>query len=287
MNAVLWGLVSASGWGMSDLLARITGRAIGPRNSLFGSLFVGATGLSLWVLGSGMPLTWNAVAFAWVLIAALAVMVGLMLFYVALARGPVSVVAPLLSSSPAFVVLIALFVGIVPTTGQWIAMAAVMAGIWVIARSGRRTASAEPTGASGLPFTVALSLIAAVVFAGGLMLAREAAVTFGELQTVWMIRVSGLGLLLVFLIGARTPPRAPLRWWPALTVQGLTETGALFALYSGMAGEGAGLAAVTAGSSAVITALLGRIFLHEPVPLAQWGGIAIVALGVAALAVLA
>ena len=103
------------------------------------------------------------------------------------------------------------------------------------------------------------------------MLAREAAVTFGELQTVWMIRVSGLGLLLVFLIGARTPPRAPLRWWPALTVQGLTETGALFALYSGMAGEGAGLAAVTAGSSAVITALLGRIFLHEPVPLAQWG----------------
>lgn len=287
MNPIIWGLVSASGWGTSDLLARITGRAIGPRNSLFGSLFVGATGLSLWVLGSGMPLTWNAVAFVWVLGAALAVMVGLMLFYVALERGPVSVVAPLLSSAPAIVVFIALFVGIVPTTGQWIAMAAVMVGIWVIARTGRQTASAEPTGAAGLPFTVALSLIAAVVFAGAMMLAREAAITFGELQTVWMIRVSGLALLLVFLIGARTPPRAPLRWWPALTVQGSTETGALFALYSGMAGEGAGLAAVTAGSSAVITALLGRIFLHEPVPLAQWGGVAVVAAGVAALALLA
>ena len=78
--------------------------------------------------------------------------------------------------------------------------------------------------------------------------------------------------------------RLPLRWWPALTLQGVLEVGAIFTLFVGIAGVGAPLATVAGSTSAVVTALFGRLVLREGIGTVQWGGIALVAVGAAALA---
>ena len=54
-------------------------------------------------------------------------------------------------------------------------------------------------------------------------------------------------------------------------------------IFIGAAGEGAALAAVAAAPAAVVTALLARAFLREPIPAVQWMGIAVVIIGVAVL----
>ncbi len=276
--------MSAFGWGTADLVARLTGRAIGPRSSMFGSVTIGSALLSIWVWVAAPPLTWSAAGLAWLAATGIASMASILLLYTAISRGPISVVAPIAASNPLFVVLASLALGLVPTWSQWLAMAVVMIGVVVVARGGRAAARSEPTGAEGLPFTAGLALASAVGFALAVLTAREASAILGELQTVWGTRVISLAALVVFVLASRTRLRLPLRWWPALTLQAVLEVGALFALFVGIAGAGAPLASVAGSPSAIVTALLGRLVLHERIRTEQWAGIAMVAVGVAALA---
>jgi drug/metabolite transporter (DMT)-like permease len=83
---------------------------------------------------------------------------------------------------------------------------------------------------------------------------------------------------------ARRKFRLPLRWWPVLALQGLLDVGAIVALLTGLAGEGAALASVATAPYAVVTVLLALIFLKEGIPAKQWGGISLVVISVAFLA---
>ena len=284
MTPVLWGLVAALGFGLANFIARLTARAIGPSNSLLGSMAFGLIGLSVAVWLSQDFVPWHPKAMLSIIAAGIGFMIAELLFYVGLNRGPVSIVAPISSCFPVFVVAGALMLGIFPTGLQWAAMAGTMAGVLVVARMGRgATQVGVPDDQSPYP-TVLLGLGSAAIGAAALLTARAASTFYGEIQAMWFIRIVNFFALLVFMVAARRKFRLPLRWWPVLALQGLLDVGSFIALLSGLAGDGAALASVASAPYAVITVLLALVFLKEGIPAKQWIGILLVAVSVAFLA---
>ena len=100
MNPVAWGILTALSWGSADFVARLTGRAIGPAHALLGMMLFGSLALSLWVALTRPPLVWATQGLPWLIAASLGILAGTLLFYAALARGPVAVAAPLTSRAP-------------------------------------------------------------------------------------------------------------------------------------------------------------------------------------------
>jgi drug/metabolite transporter (DMT)-like permease len=187
-----------------------------------------------------------------------------------------------------FVILGSLALGIVPALAQWIAMAAVMVGVWLVATGGHPDTAEVVRGraAGGIGVTVAYALIAAFTFTVAIFAAREAVPIYGGVQSVWFTRIVSLVCLLALMAFNRETPRLPIKWWPAVTVQGALDTLGMYTMFVGSVGDGAPLAAVGSAPVAVFTVLLARVFLREAVPPKQWLGIALVVAAGGALAYL-
>ncbi|WP_119462411.1 DMT family transporter [Rhodospirillaceae bacterium SYSU D60014] len=285
MTPGLWGGVTALSWGTADFVARFSGRAVGHQSALFGMLLVGSAVLSLWVWLAEVPLHW-APAGLWLLGAAgMTTMLATLLLYQGLARGPLSVVSPIVGSYPALVVAFAVLAGARPDAVQWAAMAATLVGIIIVARSTGHFEEAGVASRGDLRKTVVIALGSAVAFAVAVSTAQLAVPIYGNLQTLWVTRVISLLSLLVLFLAQRAAPTVPLPWWPVLAAQGLLDAGGYLALYEGSYGEGAEIAAVTASTFGAVTAVLARLILREPIRAAQWIGIAVIFCGVAVLSI--
>ncbi len=283
MNSALWGLATAFGWGGADFIARFTGRALGHRSALFGMLAVSAVVLTLIVWLGGLALVWDPSGWWLVALTGLGIMVATLLLYRALARGPVTVVAPIAASYPALNVALAVALGARPAALDWAAMAAVMAGVIVVARAARSFEDPAGTTRAQLRVTIGLALGAALAFAVTIAIAQQASHLYGELQTVALSRwVSLLACAALFLV-RRQVPRVPLRWWPWIGLQGLLDGGAYVALLAGSQGPGAEIAVVVGSGFGAVTVLLARLVLREAMTWTQWAGIAAIVGGVAVL----
>ncbi len=284
MNPALWGLATALSWGSADFIARFTGRALGPQTALLGMLGVSAVILSLILWYSPVPFVRDPSGWWLILLTGLGIMTATLLLYWGLVRGPVTVVAPIAGSYPALNVALAVALGARPSALDWAAMAAVMAGVIVVARAARSFEG--PTGytRAQLRFTIGLALGAALTFSVTIAVAQQASYLYGELQTVALSRwVSLLACVLLFLVRRQAPPRVPLRWWPWIGLQGLLDGGAYVALLAGSQGPGAEIAVVVGSGFGAVTVLLARLVLREAMTWAQWAGIAAILSGVAIL----
>jgi drug/metabolite transporter (DMT)-like permease len=282
MNPALLGIVSAVAWGGADFTARFTSRAIGHASSLLGMLAAGFVILSVWFWATSQPLVWDA-GQAWLMAAAgVAVMVQTLFLYQALARGPVSVVAPIVGCYPALVLLFAVAMGTRPGFMQWAAMAAVMTGVVVVGRTAKPDPNEAPP-PGGLRRTFVISAAAAFFYALGVIAGQASASVFGELQTLWASRWIGLvALIPLFLL----PPfrfQMPIRWVPLIALQGVLDATGYLAVLAPGRGEGAEITAVIGSAFGAVAALLARVFLKERITFGQWGGIALIMGGVAIL----
>src|SRR5262249_32321556 len=152
----------------------------------------------------------------WVLVGAsgIGLLVGTLWLYQALARGPISLAAPVAGCFPAFVVLGAVLLGRRPSLLQWGAMALVFIGGAIVARSAGAHADEDPTAVgprtrAALHFPILISLGSAVAFAGSVLAAQQLIPVLGELHTTWLTRLVGLGLLLLAMAAWRTWPAPP------------------------------------------------------------------------------
>ncbi len=283
MNPALWGLATALGWGSADFIARFTGRAMGHRAALLGMLGVSAPVLSAIVWLGGVPLVWDPSGWWLLVLTGLGIMLATLLLYWGLARGPVTVVAPLAASYPALNVALAVALGARPTDVVWAAMVAVMAGVIVVARAAR--SFEDPAGYTRrqLRVTIGLALGAALCFAATIAVAQQASHIYGALQTVALARWVSLAACAVLFLMRREVPRVPLRWWPWIALQGLLDGAAYVTLLAGSQGPGAEIAVVVGSGFGVVTVLLARIVLREAMTRPQWGGIAAIVIGVAVL----
>lgn len=283
MTPGLWGAVCAVNLGCADFTARFTSRAVGADSALLGMLSVGAVFLTGWIWATEPALVWS-LSGAWLVAlngAATAIMT--LLLYQALARGPVSIVAPIVASHPALVVLFWVAIGHRPEPLQWAAMGATMLGALLVARSAGGFARSGDYSTGHLRKTIGIACASAVAYAVLVVSGQAAVPIYGELQTLWLGRWVGIATVLLVFAASRRMPGLPLRWWPVIGIQGMLDATGYLALFAGSQGEGSEIAAVAASGFGAITTILARIFLREIMGPVQWIGVAFVFLGVAVL----
>jgi len=203
--------------------------------------------------------------------------------YQALARGPFTVAAPIVGIYPAFNVAFAVALGARPSPIAWAAMAAVLGGVVLVARSAKAITDPAAYPLPHLRRTILISLAAAMGFSITIAAAQEAALIYGELQTIWLGRCVGVLACAAMFLVLRQRPRLPVRWWPYLVAQGALDCGAYVALLAGSDGPRATIAVVIASAFGAVTILLARVFLRETMNRAQWLGIAAIIAGVMVL----
>lgn len=283
MNPALWGSLCALSLGSADFIARFSSRAIGHGSALLGMLATGCVVLSVAVWIVEPTIDWQDDRLWLVGLSGVATTAMTLLLYWGLARGPVSIVAPIVASHPALVVAFAVLLGHRPTAWQWLAMAAVLVGVAIVAASARDFERAGLVSRQAIAGTIAIACCSSVAYAVLVAAGQAAVPTYGELPTLWMSRLVSLAALLLVFAAGRRRPKLPLRWWPVLIAQGLLDAGGYLFLFAGSHGPDAAIAAVTGSTFAVVTTLLARLVLREPIGWLQWGGILLVVGGAAAL----
>lgn len=283
MNAALLGGLTAICWGGADFIARFSGRALGHYSALLGVLVAGSIGLTIYALVIGMPVIWN-LSDTWLLaLSGITVMLATLLLYEALARGPVSVVAPIAGSYPAFSMLVAVAMGVRPEPQDWIAIAIVMAGVFTVARY---AGGSEPTHNDPAynRRTILIALSAALVFSMVVLTGQESAIVFGELQTTLFGRIIGVAVLIPIIFFRKDASfNLPIRWWPLIALQAALDSTAYVSLFAAGHYPNSVYAAVTASTFGAVTVLLARVFLKENITLPQWAGVIAIFAGAAAL----
>lgn len=297
MIAVCLGLLTAFCWGWADVLARHTGQALGAARALLTMMVGGVLGLTALMAVQGGP--WPGVPSWWTVAAALIAAAAMLLFYEAMRRGPVSLVSPAAGAYPAWSVLISMALGLAPTPLALAAMALTLAGVVLVARfapadATESLASADRAKVAGRRLTLALSLLASLLFGGLLLIGQQAILRDGETVMLWWGRLTGVALMAVLVLAGRRgaePRSGEARPWPTnrralglALVQGLLDTGGLMFLYAAGLGMDGALASVTSSAFGVVTVLLARWLYGERIARGQAAGIACVFGGVVVLA---
>jgi uncharacterized membrane protein len=120
--------------------------------------------------------------------------------------------------------------------------------------------------------------------AASLTAADKAIDIYGPWQTVLVVRLIGFVALAAVIVGRRERVRFPARAWPVLAAFGVLDTTGHLLLYTGLSLPHGEFAIVASVGYTVVTVVLARIFLREPVTPLQWGGVGLVVSGVGLLA---
>lgn len=281
MISALLGLASALGLGTADFMARFSSRALGAPLTYGVVLFVGALGTTIWLLVSDVELVWSPLGCTIAVIHGISVSVMCVLLYMGLARGPIAVVVPIVAAHPALVLAVNVLMGVRPSPVQWAAMATVIAGGILIARSA--VSEPEPSAAGSNRTTVYIAFGACLAYAAIVLTGQAATPLIGEVQTMFIGRWAGLGFIALILAFQRAPLRIPPNWLPFLGLQGGLDGLGYFAFLAGANTGTPHITMVVASAFGVVTVLLARLIIHEPVNKMQWAAIALIAAGTAVL----
>ena len=284
-GSALLGAGAAVSWGIGDFTARFIGRAVGVPQGLFAVMLVGSLAVGLYIVASGETLVWELSGLWLLVLNGVATVVATFMLFEALTRGPVSLGSPIVSSYPAFAVPMTVVFGARPEPIHWVAMAATLGGVWLVALAVSRVdAGDRPEYAPAvLRRAVPMALGAAIIFAIAILAADEAVDRYGLPLTLLSGRAIGAIVLGLGLLVMRRSPRIPVRVWPLVLLLAAVDTLGYVFVYAGLALENGEFAIVTSSAYSVVTILLARIFLREQVVPLQWLGVAIVIAGMGTL----
>jgi drug/metabolite transporter (DMT)-like permease len=281
MLALSFGLVAAVIWAVHDLLAR----KVAPGAALLPILVV--------IIGAGSlvlaPISLTYGDWSTLTPVAIAVSVGHGLGY-ALAAGalyrafslaPVRLVSPVIGAYPMLSLVFAAAQGREVTTLDWLAVAAIVAGIAIVANAARDDA----LDGYAAPPAVALGWagLAALGFSATFALGQEATRQADDLPVMLIGRLVALAafLALVMRRGGPVVPSGGRFWLVALM-------GSIDAIALGLVTASGGLpnaeyASVASSLFGVLTVVMATWILKEHVRPIQWLGIAVVFCGIASL----
>jgi drug/metabolite transporter (DMT)-like permease len=296
--AALLALATSIAYGSSDLVAGIAARrarpiAIALWGHLAGTLVVGAIA---WLVAGGPPL--SGLVFG--LIGGAVAAVGLVLFYGAMARGSVSIVAPLAASGAVVPVAVGVARGEVPGVLGWVGLAVAVLGVLVLATAmGPQTAEPNPPCAGArpgcpdegaarsprLPPPLA-ALLAAGAFGAAFVLIDLGG--SGGTSPLWVaagLQTGGLlGLLPIALAGPPARLAVPRAGLPVLLAAGLLAAAGDTALAIAFTVGDIAVVSVLASLDSAVSVLLARMVLHERLSLRQAGAVLAVLTGAVLLA---
>jgi drug/metabolite transporter (DMT)-like permease len=278
VTSALFGMASALALGTADFMARSSARVLGAIFNYFLVLLIGAIGSTIWVFASGTNLVWSGQGIALATAHGICVSLMCMLLYAGLARGPVGIVAPIVATHPALVLAINVAMGLRASAVQWLAIAVILAGGVAIARSAPHKPQGDVDG-GGRGVTLSLAFAACIAYAAFVVTGQMAVPLLGGLETMWIGRCAGLVFVAILLLIRRAPPALDRNWLPFVGVQGVLDMLGYFAFLAGSNTASPHVTMILSSSFSVITVLLARIFLKEPVSIIQWCAITLIALG--------
>ncbi len=281
MISALFGLASALSLGGADFMARFSARALGAPLTYGFVLLVGALGATLWLIASGAGLTWSPLGNGFAVAHGIFVAVMCILLYVALARGPIAVVAPIVAAHPALVLLGNVLAGVRPSALQWAAMIAILGGGIAITRSA--TSETDRADAERNRVTLLIAIGASVAYAAIFLTAQVSTPLIGALQTMWVGRCTGLLFIVLILFVQGVRPRVPAAWLPFVSLQAGLDSAGYFTLLAGANSAQPHITLIVASGFSVVTVLLARIVINESVSKTQWAAIGLIAVGTALL----
>jgi drug/metabolite transporter (DMT)-like permease len=307
VTAILGGLGAAFLWAGATLASSRSSRMIGSRVVLGWVMIVGLiVGLPIGV-ATGVPADISSDAALLLVIAGLAYAGGLYTAYSALTIGKVSIVAPIVATEGAIAALIAVALG-----DELAASAAVMLGLIVVgvvlssieparpdvpvldldvaadALEGPATAESEMMRAvttaapDNTRKAAALAVLAALIFGVGLVATGKAAVEVPPLWVAIAVRLVGLAVVVLPLVLQRrlVLTRAAL---PLVIISGIGEIiGSTLSAWG--SATNIAITAVLGSQFAAIAAVLAFILFGERLSRTQVAGVALIVIGVTALA---
>lgn len=302
MIAVLGGLGAAVAWATTMLTASRASPLIGSWSTLAWVMLTGLVVVGPVALAQGVPDGLDRDAVAWLAIAGLGNVGGLLLVYTGLRIGKVGVVAPIASSEGAVAAVIAVAAG--ETLGAWTAVAllAIAIGIVLAARppaeresrprpidprpvpsQARRGRAREEAGRDD-PRAAVFAFGAALAFGASLYATGRASL---DLPIAWAVlppRLLGVVLVTVPLAvaGRLRLTRAAA---PFVVAGGLAEVVG-FVSYALGARHGIAIAAVFASQFAALAAIGAAVLFKERLTRPGVAGVVVIAVGVAVVSAL-
>ncbi len=284
MSAVLLGTVAALVWGLHDFLARFVSRSLGSLQAVLIVLAVGAAFVFATMQAAGEPVH-IAPGRAWlILLAGVAYALALKLLYDAFAIGPVSLVAPIIGAYPVFAMIWAVVNGAQPTVTDWLAVAAIMAGVALVARFAEE-APADPTEApiGSRAKAILCAGLSCAGFAISIIAGQSAASNSSELSVTLFARLAAIGIIAPICLQQRVSFSGARSWLPVLVLMGALDAGGLAAVVAAGKMDAAELATVVGSCFGAVTVVLAVVFLKERLSLPQLLGMVMILGGVLAL----
>lgn len=277
-------LAIAGGAGAALVFATVTlcnsrsSRMIGPTQLLAWVMLIGLAVIAPLVAVRGVPAGLDVRSGAWLAVAGVGNVLGLLLAYAALRRGKVGVVAPLVSTQGAIAALIAVLAGETIATAAGFLLVVIALGVALASVApGERRAE----GAGHDPRATLYALGAALAIGWSLYATARASI---DLPVVWALLPSrAIGVAAVTVpVALRSGLRMTRRALPLVAVSGVCEV-AGFALFAFGARHGIAVAAVLSSQFAAIAAVGAFVLFRERLTRLQLTGVALVAAGVGAL----
>lgn len=276
MTAIIGGLLGATCWGFSSILAGRSARGIGSAATLSWVALIGVVAILPLLLLEGLPRSISTRDLILLAIGAAGSVIGLGLTYRALAIGKVGVVVAITSTEGAIGAVFAIVAGErlggVTAVGLFLAAAGV-----VIVALGRHASDSAAT-VSGNRRAAMFAGAASTVFGASLWASGDVAARVGSPLLIMTARLLGvITIALPLIVRRRLPVRN--RAVPFAVGAGLIEILGFLAFLWG-ARESIAVAAVLATQYAVVATILSWILFHERLSRAQLGGIGVVITGV-------
>jgi drug/metabolite transporter (DMT)-like permease len=277
MWAILGGLGAAGSWAVTALTAARASRQIGSPSTLGWVMLTGLLVVGPVALAQGKPAGLDGAAFGWLALAGAGNVGGLLLLYTGFRLGGVGVVAPISSTEGAAAALIAVAAGEELGAGTALALAAIVAGVVLVASAQAQVPDLEHVDSRAVFF----GLAAAGAFGASLYATGRASL---DLPIAWAIlppRILGVAFVFVPLLLARRL-RLARGAAPFALGSGLAEV-AGFTCFAFGARHGIAVAAVLASQFAALAALAAAVLYGERLGRKGVVGVAVIAVGVAAV----
>jgi drug/metabolite transporter (DMT)-like permease len=275
MLAIVGGLGAALVFAVVTLCNARSSRMIGPSALLGWVMLIGLVILVPPVALGDVPDGVDRDAIAWLAVAGVGNVVGLLLAYAALRSGKVGIVAPVVSTQGAIAAAVATVAGDRLAPGSAALLAAVAIGVFVAGRG-----SEDPAGQHE-PRATLLAVAAAVAIGFSLYAIGRVSVSLPVAWALIPSRIAGVAAVTVPLL-LRSQLRITRAALPLVLVSGVCEV-AGFALFAFGARHGIAVAAVLASLFAAIAAVAAHVLFRERLARTQVAGVVLIVVAVAAL----
>jgi drug/metabolite transporter (DMT)-like permease len=277
--AILGGLGAAVAWAVTILCASRASRLIDSASVLGWVMLTGFCIVVPWALLEGIPNELDADMTAWLLLAGLGNIVGLLLTYSALRTGNVGIVAPIVSTEGAVAAILAVLAGEQLGAGSAAILALIALGIALAA-----TTAESPVEATVDRHSAAVPLLAFLA-AGSFGLSIYAtARASAELPIAWAVAPPRiLGVLFIALpLAATSRLRITRKALPLVVASGIGEVVG-FALFAIGSRHSVAIAAVLSSQFAALAAVAAYFLFRERLSRLQLVGVTTIVAGVTVL----